>query len=79
MTARDEIQLDEDAIVHGRVTIDGTANRALKMGRHRLVLAGALLSLAYLVIGVRLVDVTLVKEGFEPRFTPTAAEGFEPV
>jgi cell division protein FtsI (penicillin-binding protein 3) len=72
MTPSEDIRLDEDAVVHGRVTIDGTANRALKMGRHRLVLAGALLSLAYLVIGVRLVDVTLVKDGFEPRFTPTA-------
>ena len=61
--------------VDGPVTLDGTANRALKTGRNRLVLAAALFALAYLGIGVRLVDVTLINEGFEPRFARAPATG----
>ena len=57
----------------GRVGPDGAADRALKTGRNRLVLASALFALAYLVVGIRLVDVTLVNEGFEPRFARAVA------
>ena len=67
----DEVAAREPA--DGRVGFAGAAERALKTGRNRLVLAGALFALAYLVIGVRLVDVMLVKEGIEPRFAQVVA------
>lgn len=40
---------------------------AVEMGRSRLLIAGALFATAFAVIAVRLVDVTLLSEGNEPR------------
>ena len=40
---------------------------AVEMGRGRLLIAGALFATAFAVIAVRLVDVTLLSEGNEPR------------
>ncbi|MFQ5958990.1 MAG: penicillin-binding transpeptidase domain-containing protein, partial [Alphaproteobacteria bacterium] len=63
----------EDAVVDTRVTLDGLASQALKTGRNRLVLAVALFAMAYVVVGLRLADVALLNEGFEPRFARAAA------
>ena len=56
-----------------RVAFDGIANRALKTGRHRLLLIAVLFVLANFVVGLRLVDVTVIGDGFEPRFAAAAA------
>ncbi|MBL8698715.1 MAG: penicillin-binding protein 2 [Alphaproteobacteria bacterium] len=61
------------ARVPARLTLDGTAKEALETARHRLVVAGALFGLAFAVVGVRLVDVTVLKEAQEPR-APRVAE-----
>jgi len=49
------------------VQIEGTAKRAIETGRTRLLVAGALFAVAYLVIAIRLVTVMLLADGAEPR------------
>ena len=51
----------------GNGSLDGFAITALKTGRSRLLLVGAMMSLAFLTIGGRLVDVSLLHDGHEPR------------
>jgi cell division protein FtsI (penicillin-binding protein 3) len=65
---------------HTRTNIDGIAKQALETGRTRILVAGALFSLAFLAIGLRLADVTIVKPAGEPRLaankrTPAFAAG----
>jgi cell division protein FtsI (penicillin-binding protein 3) len=65
---------------HTRTNIDGIAKQALETGRTRILVAGALFSLAFLAIGLRLADVTIVKPTGEPRLatnkrTPAFAAG----
>jgi cell division protein FtsI (penicillin-binding protein 3) len=50
------------------VSLDGTVNRALKTGRHRLTFTAVLFVLACAVIIGRLVDLTVISGGFEPRY-----------
>jgi cell division protein FtsI (penicillin-binding protein 3) len=50
-----------------RLRIDGTAKQAIETARHRLVIAGVLFALAFAIVALRLVDVTILKEGHEPR------------
>lgn len=58
--------------VERRVRLDGLAHRALKVGRHRLMVAAGLFAVAYGVVGLRLIDVTLFNDGFEPPVARTA-------
>jgi len=50
-----------------RQQTDRAHRRAIETGRTRLVLMGALAMLAFLAVGVRLVDVMALREGHEPR------------
>ena len=50
--------------------IDGDRKRALEVGRGRLLLTGAVLSAAFVAIGIRLFDVTVLQAGVEPRDPP---------
>ena len=52
--------------------LDGAMSRALGIGRHRLMIIGALFMLGFFVIAIRLVDLTVVGDGFEPRFAGVA-------
>ena len=63
----------QDAVVDTRVTLDGLASQALKTGRNRLVLAIALFAMAYGLVAMRLADVALLNDGFEPRFARAVA------
>ena len=54
--------------------LDGSAKRAIDTGRTRLLVAGALFSVAFLVIVVRLVTVTLLSDGAEPRVADMPAQ-----
>jgi cell division protein FtsI (penicillin-binding protein 3) len=56
------------------VQLDGNAKRAIDIGRTRLVVAGALFIVVYLVIVARLVSVTLLGGGEEPRVAGTPAQ-----
>ena len=53
----------------------GPAREAIEMSRKRLTITGAILTLAFCVIGLRLVDVSLLQAAVEPRaaFAPKAA------
>lgn len=44
----------------GQVRLEGSAKEAIETGRNRLVVAGALFALAFLLIGARLVDVAVI-------------------
>ncbi len=50
---------------------DRAQRRAIETGRTRLVLMGTLAMFAFLAIGVRLVDVMVLREGHEPRLADT--------
>ena len=47
--------------------IEGIRKQALETGRNRLLVTGVILTLAFSVIGARLVDLTVFKAGNEPR------------
>jgi len=52
---------------HSRVRLDGPTRQAIETGRTRLLVTGATFAIAFAVVGFRLVDVTLLKFGNEPR------------
>ncbi len=58
-----------------RLSLDGTAKQSIEVARHRLVIGGVLFALAFGVVGLRLVDLTLMKDGQEPRLAHLAKSG----
>jgi cell division protein FtsI (penicillin-binding protein 3) len=50
-----------------RMRLEGTAKQSIEIARHRLVITGVLFAVAFAIVGLRLVDVTILKEGHEPR------------
>jgi len=51
--------------------MDGVHKQALETGRNRLLVAGVVITLAFGVIASRLVDLTVMNEGVEPRVAST--------
>jgi cell division protein FtsI (penicillin-binding protein 3) len=49
------------------VQLDGATKRALETGRARLLVGAALFALAFAAISGRLVDVTMLEDGIDPR------------
>ncbi|HEY8017843.1 MAG TPA: hypothetical protein VIE35_18510 [Dongiaceae bacterium] len=49
------------------VQLDGATKRALETGRARLLVGAALFALAFAAICGRLVDVTMLEDGIDPR------------
>jgi cell division protein FtsI (penicillin-binding protein 3) len=58
--------------------LDGNAKRAIEIGRSRLLFGAAMFSLAFLVVAARLVTVSLLSDGAEPRLSMLAPNGAEP-
>ncbi|MGQ0663362.1 MAG: peptidoglycan D,D-transpeptidase FtsI family protein [Pseudomonadota bacterium] len=58
-----------------RLRLEGTAKQAIETARHRLVIAGLLFALAFGVVAVRLIDVTILREAREPRLAQAARPG----
>lgn len=58
-----------------RLSFDGTAKQSIEVARHRLVIGGVLFALAFGIVGLRLVDLTLMKDGQEPRLAHLAKSG----
>jgi len=56
------------------VKMEGNRKQAVETGRNRMIVAGALFAIAFAVVGVRLVDVTLLKDGEEPRAARLTAD-----
>jgi len=61
-----------------RLRLEGSGKQAIETAHHRLMVGGVLFVVAFAVVGLRVVDVTMLKEGHEPRVTqhnrPTGAE-----
>ncbi|MAM68753.1 MAG: penicillin-binding protein [Rhodospirillaceae bacterium] len=51
------------------IRIEGDHKTAIETGRNRLMVAGALFSAAFLLIGVRVIDVSIFRSDSEPRYT----------
>ncbi len=49
-----------------RIRLDGARKQAVETGRNRLLVVGTIFSLAFLVIGLRLIDLALIGPGAEP-------------
>jgi len=58
-----------------RLRVDGVTKQALETGRTRLLFAGGLFVLAFLVMAGRLVDVTLLRQDGEPRGAASETAG----
>lgn len=56
---------------HPRTALEGATKQALEIGRTRILVAGALFSLAFIAIGLRLADVTIIKPAGEPKLAAT--------
>ena len=54
-------------VIQVRDRPDGDRRRPTETGRNRLLVAAAVFGVAFLVIAIRLVDVTLLQDGYEPR------------
>jgi cell division protein FtsI (penicillin-binding protein 3) len=54
------------------VLLDGTIKQCLEIGRTRLLAAGMIFAMAFLVIGLRLVDLSLLMDGNEPQLAATS-------
>ena len=52
-----------------KLMIEGTAKRSLETAHQRVVIAGVLFAIAFLVVGMRLVDVTMLREPHEPKLS----------
>ncbi len=50
-----------------RCQMDGVRKQALETGRNRLLVAGVVITLAFGVIALRLIDLTVINGGAEPR------------
>lgn len=50
-----------------RLRLEGSAKQSIETARHRLMVGGVLFAVAFSVVSLRLVDVTVLKEGHEPR------------
>ncbi len=59
------------------VRLEGNAKQVIETGRVRLMVAGALFAAAYLTIAIRLVTVSLLSDGAEPRLAGSPAHPAE--
>ena len=58
-----------------KIRIEGDRKTAIETGRNRLIVAGALFTAAFSVIGIRVVDVSVFSDNSEPRYTRSIAPG----
>jgi len=57
-----------------KIRIEGDRKTAIETGRNRLMVAGALFTAAFAVIGVRVVDVSVFSDTAEPRYSRNIAK-----
>jgi cell division protein FtsI (penicillin-binding protein 3) len=50
-----------------RLRLEGSGKQTIETAHHRLMVGGVLFAVAFAVVGLRVVDVTMLKEGHEPR------------
>ena len=59
----------------GRGRLDGGAKQVLDIARNRLLMTSALFLIAFTVIGARLIDLTIMRDGYKSRLTQAAGLG----
>ena len=59
--------------IPNKIRIEGDHKTAIETGRNRLVIAGALFAAAFLLIGFRVISVSIFVEDSEPRYTRSVA------
>jgi cell division protein FtsI (penicillin-binding protein 3) len=64
-------RLDPRSTREHLLRLDGTTKQALEVGRTRLLVAGTVFALAFLAVGLRVVDLAVLQAGNEPRLTST--------
>jgi len=69
------IRQNPPSYTKGCQALDGTAKQALDTARNRLLMTGALFLIAFTVIGARLIDLTMMRDGHEPRLAQSAGLG----
>ena len=57
-----------------KIRIEGDRKTAIEMGRNRLMVAGALFTAVFTVIGIHVIDVSVFSENTEPRYTRSIAK-----
>jgi cell division protein FtsI (penicillin-binding protein 3) len=57
-----------------KIRIEGDRKTAIETGRNRLMVAGALFTAAFTVIGIRVVDVSVFSDNSEPHYTRSIAK-----
>lgn len=57
-----------------KIRIEGDRKTAIETGRNRLMVAGALFTAAFAVIGIRVVDVSVFSDNSEPRYSRSIAK-----
>ena len=57
-----------------KIRIEGDRKTAIETGRNRLMVAGALFTAAFAVIGIRVVDVSVFSDTAEPRYSRSIAK-----
>ncbi|MFQ5939246.1 MAG: penicillin-binding protein 2, partial [Alphaproteobacteria bacterium] len=63
---------------NGGLRLEGVAKQAMETGRNRLLITGFLFAVGFLMVGLRLVEVSLFQEGTEPRLAgPPPAVTFQ--
>jgi cell division protein FtsI (penicillin-binding protein 3) len=58
-----------------KLRLDGNAKQTLDVARHRVTIASVLFAIAFGVVSLRLVDVTVIKQGHEPRAAQALSVG----
>jgi cell division protein FtsI (penicillin-binding protein 3) len=80
MQPRRPVSLEPQPDPASLIVLDGTINQCLEVGRTRLLVAGLVFTMAFLVVGLRLVGLSLLTDGREPRVVEThRATAFESV
>lgn len=57
-----------------KIRIEGDRKTAIETGRNRLMVAGALFTAAFTVIGIRVIDVSVFSDSTEPRYSRSIAK-----
>jgi len=57
-----------------KISIEGDRKTAIETGRNRLIIAGALFSAAFLLIGIRVIKVSIFAHDDGPRYTRSVAK-----
>lgn len=65
---------DDDLKPSSRIRLEGIRKQSIETGRNRLLVTGAVFALAFMAIGVRLVNITVLVQSEEPHAVASAKD-----